>query len=83
MIDQRRFAQRQPRSLQPEQLGDLPVTSTLTPQKVRAWVVWEDGVEELIDGAAAAWTRRAVRVRFGIPGHMHEVWVWAGAVERA
>ena len=83
VTDQRRFAQREPRSLQPEQLGDLPVTSTLTPQTVRAWVVWEDGVEELIDGVAAAWTKRAVRVRFGIPGHMHEVWVWAGAVERA
>jgi hypothetical protein len=83
VIDQRRFAQREPRSLVAEQLGDLPVTSTIAPQKVRAWVVWEDGVEELIDGVAAAWTKRAVRVRFGIPGHMHEVWVWAGAVERA
>ena len=83
MTDRRRFAQREPRSLQPEQLGDLPVTCTLTAKKVRAWVVWEDGVEELIDGVAAAWTKRAVRVRFGIPGHMHEVWVWAGAVERA
>jgi len=82
VIDQRRFAQREPRSLQPEQLGDLPVTSGTTVQKVRAWVVWEDGVEELVDGVAVAWTKRAVRVRFGIPGHFHEVWVWAGAVER-
>jgi hypothetical protein len=82
VIDQRRFAQREPRSLQPEQLGDLSVTSSVTPHKVRAWVVWEDGVEELVDGVAAAWTKRAVQVRFGIPGHMHEVWVWAGAVER-
>lgn len=84
MIDQRRFAQREPRSLQPEQLGDLPVIPTIAPQKVqvRAWVVWEDGVEELVDGVAAAWTKRAVQIRFGIPGHMHEVWVWAGAVER-
>jgi len=53
----------------------MPVTRPITPQKVRAWVVWEDGVEELIDGVAIAWTRRAVRVRFGIPGRMHEVWV--------
>ncbi len=45
------------------------------------WVVWEDGVE-VVDGVAVAWNKRAVRVRFGIPGHMHEVWVWAGAVER-
>jgi len=83
VIDYRRFAQREPRSLQPEQLGDLPVTSATAPQKVRAWVVWEDGVEELVDGLATAWTRRAARVQFGIPGHMHEVWVWAGAVERS
>ena len=83
MTDRRRFALREPRSLQPEQLDDLPVSSTITPQNVRAWVVWEDGVEELIDGVAIAWTRRAVRVRFGIPGHMHEAWVWAGAVERS
>jgi len=83
VIGQRRFAQREPRSLQPEQLGDLPVTSATSPQKVRAWVVWEDGVEELVDGVAVAWTKRAVHVRFGFPGHMHEVWVWAGAVERS
>ena len=82
MIDQRHFAQREPRSLQPEQPGDLPVTSTTTPQKVRVWVVWEDGVEELVDGVAVAWTKRAVRARFGTIGHFHEVWVWAGAVER-
>ena len=83
VIDQRRFAQREPRSLEVEQLGDMPVTRPIAPQKVRAWVVWEDGVEELINGVAIAWTRRAVRVRFGIPGRMHEVWVWAGAVERS
>ena len=83
MVDQRRFAQREPRSLQPEQLVDLSVTSAITPLKVCAWVVWEDGVEELVDAVATAWTKRAVLVRFGIPGHVHGVWVWAGAVERA
>lgn len=83
MIDQRRYAQREPRSLQPEQLGALPVTPAVVPQKVRVWVVWEDGVEELLDGVAIAWTKRSVQVRFGFPGHMHEVWVWAGAVERS
>lgn len=83
MIDQRRFAQREPRSLQPEQLGDLPATSAIEPQKVRAWVVWEDGVEELVPGNAIAWARRAVRLRFGAPLHQREVWVWAGAVERS
>jgi hypothetical protein len=47
VIDRRRLAQREPRSLQPEQLGDLPVTAAIGRQTVRAWVVWEDGVEEL------------------------------------
>jgi hypothetical protein len=42
-----------------------------------------DGVEELVQAHAIAWTKRAVRVRFGAPPHQHEVWVWAGAVERA
>jgi hypothetical protein len=82
VIDQPRFAQREPRSLQPEQLAGLRVTSAITLAKVNAWVVWEDGVEELVAGVVIAWTRRAVRVRFGIPGRIHEVWVWAGAVER-
>lgn len=59
------------------------MTLPIAPQKVRAWVIWEDGIQELIDGVAIAWTKRAVRVRFGILGHMHEVRVWAGAVERA
>jgi hypothetical protein len=81
VIDQRRFAQREPRSLEVEQLGDMPVTLPIAPHKVRASVLWEDGVEELVDGVAIAWTRRAVRVRFGIPGHVHDVWVWVGAVE--
>ena len=83
MIDQRRFAQREPRSLDPEQRGDLPVTSTTTPYKVHVWIVWEDGVEELVVGYAVAWTPRAVQVRFGVPPHQHEAWVWAGAVCRA
>ena len=78
-----RFALRQPRSLQPEQLGQLAVSTPQCPQRVHAWVVWEDGVEELVDAHATAWTKRAVRVRFGAPPHQHEVWVWAGAVERS
>jgi hypothetical protein len=77
-----RLAQREPRSLQPEQLGQLSVSTPAVPQRVHAWVLWEDGVEELMDAQALAWTRRAVRVRFGAPPHQHEVWVWAGAVER-
>jgi hypothetical protein len=64
-------------------MGQLTVCTPAAPARVRAWVLWEDGVEELVDAYATAWTRRAVRVRFGAPPHQHEVWVWAGAVERA
>jgi hypothetical protein len=83
VTEQPRHALRQPRSLQPEQLGPSAVSSPAVPQQVCAWVVWEDGVEELVVAYAVAWTKRAVRVRFGAPPHQHEVWVWAGAVERA
>ena len=50
---------------------------------MHAWIVWEDGVEGLVQAHAVAWTKRAVRVRFGAPSNRYEVWVWAGAVERA
>jgi hypothetical protein len=83
MTERPRLAQREPRSLQPEQLGELTVTSAAVPQPVHAWILWEDGVEELMEAQAVAWTKRAVKVRFGAPPHQHEVWVWAGAVERA
>jgi hypothetical protein len=83
VTEQPRRALRQPRSLQPEQLGRFAVSSPAVPQQVRAWVVWEDGVEELVAAYAVAWTKKAVRVRFGAPPHQHEVWVWAGGVERA
>ena len=83
MTEVPRLARRQPRSLAPEQLGDLPVTAAPRPTRVLAWVVWEDGVEELVRAEAVAWTRRAVRVRWGAPPHVLAVWVWAGAVERA
>ena len=78
-----RIALRQPRSLQPEQLGPLKVCTPAVQQSVSAWILWEDGVEELVPAQAIAWTRRAVRVKLGVPPHQHEVWVWAGAVERA
>ena len=84
MVTERpRLALRQPRSLQPEQLGQLTVCIPAVGQRVSAWIVWEDGVEELVAVHAIAWTRRAVRFRFGAPPHQHEVWVWAGAVQRA
>jgi hypothetical protein len=71
-----------PRCLTPEQLAADP-TVPAEPVPVRAWVIWEDGVEEQVTGQAVAWTPRAVRVRWGVPPHQHETWVWAGAVVRA
>ena len=64
-------------------MGQLTVCTPAVPHRVLAWVLWEDGVEERVEALATAWTRRAVRVRFGAPPHQHDVWVWAGAVERA
>jgi hypothetical protein len=52
------------------------------PVRVTAWIVSEDGVEELVVGHAVAWTPRAVHVRFGVPPRQHETWVWDGAVYR-
>jgi len=83
MTERPRLTQREPRSLQPEQMGQLTISTPAVPQRVQAWILWEDGVEELVQGQAIAWTKRAVRVRFGTPPHQHQVWVWAGAVERA
>jgi len=37
---------------------------------VHTWILWEDGVEELVQAHAIAWTKRAVRVRFETPPHM-------------
>jgi hypothetical protein len=45
---------RQPRTLAPEQLAALAVTTPATPAPVAAWVVWEDGVEEFVSGSAIA-----------------------------
>jgi hypothetical protein len=69
-----------PRSLTAEQFAATP-TVPAEPVPVQAWIMWEDGVEELVRGHAA-WTPRAVRVRWGVPPHQHETWVWAGAVAR-
>ena len=77
-----RRAARQPRSLTPEQVTHSSVNSASEPVRVTAWIVWEDGVEELIVGHAIAWTSRAVQIRFGVPPHLYETWVWAGAVTR-
>jgi hypothetical protein len=83
MTDVPRRAARRPRSLTSEQLTHSSVTAAAEPVRVSAWVVWEDGVEELVVGHAIAWTPRAVQIRFGVPPHQHETWVWSGAVTRS
>lgn len=82
MTDLPRRALRQPRSLTPEQFTPMTVTPAGSWVAVTAWVVWEDGVEELVEAQATAWTPRAVRVRWGSPPRVFETWVWAGAVQR-
>jgi len=81
MTDVSRVALRQPRSLTTEQLTSLDITTATIPAAVRAWIVWDDGVEELVTGHAIAWTRRVVKIRWGVPPHILETGVWAGAVE--
>ncbi|WP_447925561.1 hypothetical protein [Georgenia muralis] len=68
-------------SLGPAQYGD-PVTHPETPVPVRAWVHNRTG-HHLVDGAAVAWTKTAVRVRY-TDEHGREgfAWVWANAVTR-
>ena len=52
------------------------MTAAPGPVRVMAWIVWEDGVGELVVGHAVAWTPRAVHVRSGGPaGTQHEAWV--------
>jgi hypothetical protein len=69
MTERPRLALREPRSLAPEQMGQLTVSTSAAPQPVHAWILWEDGVEELIDAQVVAWTGRTVRFRFGGPAH--------------
>lgn len=83
VTDVPRRVARRPRSLSPEQLTHSSLSTATDPVRVNVWIMWEDGVEELVTGHAVAWTPRAVQVRFGIPPHQHETWVWAGAVCRA
>ena len=70
-----------PRSVTAERLTATP-TVPADPVPVQAWVMWEDGVEELVAGTPFAWTPRAVTVRWGVPPHRHETRVWAGTVSR-
>jgi hypothetical protein len=46
MTERPRLAQREPRSLQPEQMGQLTLCTPAAPHPVQAWILWEDGVEE-------------------------------------
>src|SRR5664280_3630392 len=56
MTERPRLAQREPRSLLPEQMGQLTVSTPAISQRVQAWILWEDGVEELVQAHAIAWT---------------------------
>jgi hypothetical protein len=52
MTERPRIARREPRSLAPEQLGQLTVSTPAVPLLVHAWILWEDGVEELVHAHA-------------------------------
>jgi hypothetical protein len=54
MTDVPRAALKEPRSLTLEQVAMLDVTTPTEPALVRAWIVWKDGVEELVVGQAVA-----------------------------
>jgi len=41
-------------------MGQMTVSTPAVPQRVHAWILWEDGVEELVQAHAIAWTKRAV-----------------------
>jgi len=49
-----RRAARHPRSLTEEQLTHSSISTAGEPLRVSAWVIWEDGVEELVVGHAVA-----------------------------
>ena len=42
------------------------------PERAQAWVLWEDGIQELAQAHAILWTKRAVRVRFAAPRREHQ-----------
>jgi hypothetical protein len=67
MTERPRLAQREPRSLLPEQMGQLTVSTPAIPQQVQAWVLWEDGVEEL-EAAGPQKSRSVLPI-----GHPHPV----------
>jgi hypothetical protein len=50
---------------------------------MHARIFWKGRRHEVGVAYTIARTKRAVRLRFDAPPHQHEVWVWAGAVERA
>ena len=60
------------RSLLPEQMGAAEINTGSAPERAQAWVLWEDGIQELAQAHAILWTKRAGRVRFGAPRREHE-----------
>src|ERR1019366_8322877 len=53
-----RLVLRQPRILQ---IGQAAVSAPAVPQRVHAWIMWEDGVEDLVP-TAQVWARHASEV---------------------
>jgi hypothetical protein len=59
-----------------------PVTEARVPVPVRAYVRFHEAVIRP-ECEAIAWTDRAVKVRIRMQtGAIHEIWVWASAVDR-
>jgi hypothetical protein len=74
----------QPIGLTPGELDieHHPVTGATAPVAVRAYIRFHEAVIRP-ECEAIAWTDRAVKVRIRMQtGAVHEVWVWASAVER-
>jgi hypothetical protein len=78
-----RLAQREPRSLLPEQMGQLAVYTPAAPQRGARLGAAGGRCRGTGPAQRDCLDRRAVRVRYGSAPHQHAVWVWAGAVERA
>jgi hypothetical protein len=53
------LAQREPRSHLLWLHGQMTVSTPAVPQRRNAWILWDDGVEELMQAHAVAWTKDA------------------------
>jgi hypothetical protein len=78
-----RIALRQPRSLQPEQLGQLTACTPAVPHEGERMGRLGGRRRGTRASSGCRLDQESVRVRIGAQPHQDEVWVWAGAVERA